>query len=116
MVPQKRQDLDSWGMSLSPHVAHAHPAEVSIGRTAKHALHCKAKSALIKVQTGQVHCPSADGPAFGVFLARVDLEQPRGACRDAMSSESVVAVVRQVNHHIVYHTCFGSLGSFAQSK
>ena len=72
MAPQKRQDQNSWDMSLSPHVAHAHPTEVSIGRTARHASHCKAKSALIKVQTGQVHCPPVDGPGFGVFLARVD--------------------------------------------
>ena len=36
-------------------------------RTARHASHCKAKSALIKVQTGQVHFPSADDPGFGVF-------------------------------------------------
>ena len=33
-----------------------------------------------------------------------------------MSSEGVIAAVRQVNHHIVYHTYFGSLGSFAQCK
>ena len=71
MAPQKRQDQNSWGMSLSPHVAHSQPTEASIGRTAKHASHCKAKSALIKVQTGQVHCLPADG--FTVFLSRVDL-------------------------------------------
>lgn len=72
MAPQKRQDQNSWGMSLSPHVGHAHPTEVSIGRIARHASHCNAKSALIKVQTGQVHCPSAGG--FRVFFARLDPE------------------------------------------
>ena len=72
MAPQKRQDQNSWGMSLSPHVAHAHPTEVSMGRTARHASHCKVKAALIKVQTGQVHCTSANG--FRVFLARLDPE------------------------------------------
>lgn len=78
MAPQKRQDQSSWGISLSPHVAHAHPTEVSIGRTAKHASHCKAKSTLIKVQTGQVHCPLADDPGFRVFFARLDPEADCG--------------------------------------
>jgi len=94
MAPQKRQDQNSWGMSLSPHVVHAHPTEVSIGRIARHASHCKAKPALIKVQTGQVHCPSADDSRFGVFPARLG---PEVGCHEGPDFEPEARWVAKVS-------------------